>query len=144
MGGHSVRATDVHRDELPPRSSTVEYRVRPAGSSDVFRLDSPGTQLAADADQHSSNRPMHRRVNPAFWLTAGYFSAILHTYTKQMERQMINQDLKVIAGIQERLGQLPVLETLIYIENNTGEFTIAELRSFYNVMSQFRALFARA
>jgi len=32
---------------------------------------------------------------------------------------MINQDLKVIAGIQERLGQLPVLETLIYIDNNT-------------------------
>ena len=57
---------------------------------------------------------------------------------------MINQDLKVIAGIQERLGQLPVLETLIYIENNTNEFTIAELRSFYNVMAQFRALFARA
>lgn len=57
---------------------------------------------------------------------------------------MINQDLKVIAGIQERLGQLPVLETLIYIENNTSEFTISELRSFYNVMSQFRALFAAA
>ncbi len=57
---------------------------------------------------------------------------------------MINQDLKVIAGIQERLGQLPVLETLIYIENNTNEFTIAELRSFYNVMAQFRALFSAA
>ena len=57
---------------------------------------------------------------------------------------MINQDLKVIAGIQERLGQLPVLETLIYIENNTSEFTISELRSFYNVMSHFRALFAAA
>ncbi len=57
---------------------------------------------------------------------------------------MINQDLKVIAGIQERLGQLPVLETLIYIENNTSEFTIAELRSFYAVMAQFRALFAAA
>jgi hypothetical protein len=57
---------------------------------------------------------------------------------------MINKDLAVIAGIQERLGQLPVLETLIYIENNTNEFTIAELRSFYNVMAQFRALFATA
>lgn len=57
---------------------------------------------------------------------------------------MITQDLKVIAGIQERLGQLPVLETLMYIENNTAEFTIAELRSFYSVMSQFRALFAAA
>lgn len=57
---------------------------------------------------------------------------------------MINKDLAVIAGIQERLGQLPVLETLIYIENNTDEFSLAELRSFYNVMSQFRALFAAA
>ena len=57
---------------------------------------------------------------------------------------MINKDLAVIAGIQERLGQLPVLETLIYIENNTNEFSIAELRSFYNVMAQFRALFATA
>jgi hypothetical protein len=61
-----------------------------------------------------------------------------------MEQTMINRDLNVIAGIQERLGQLPVLETLMYIENNTAEFTIAELRSFYNVMSQFRALFAAA
>lgn len=57
---------------------------------------------------------------------------------------MINKDLAVIAGIQERLGQLPVLETLIYIENNTDEFSLAELRSFYNVMAQFRALFAAA
>lgn len=57
---------------------------------------------------------------------------------------MITQDLKVIAGIQERLGQLPVLETLMYIERNTAEFTIAELRSFYSVMTQFRALFAAA
>jgi hypothetical protein len=61
-----------------------------------------------------------------------------------MERKMINKDLAVIAGIQERLGQLPVLETLMYIENNTDEFSMAELRSFYNVMSQFRALFATA
>jgi hypothetical protein len=57
---------------------------------------------------------------------------------------MINKDLAVIAGIQERLGQLPVLETLMYIENNTNEFSMAELRSFYNVMAQFRALFATA
>jgi hypothetical protein len=57
---------------------------------------------------------------------------------------MINKDLAVIAGIQERLGQLPVLETLMYIENNTNEFSMAELRSFYNVMAQFRALFSTA
>jgi hypothetical protein len=57
---------------------------------------------------------------------------------------MINKDLAVFAGIQERLGQLPVLETLMYIENNTNEFSMAELRSFYNVMAQFRALFATA
>jgi len=57
---------------------------------------------------------------------------------------MINNDLKVIAGIQERLGQMPILETLFYIENNTQEFTISELRSFYAVMSQFRAMFSAA
>jgi len=56
---------------------------------------------------------------------------------------MINKDLAIISGIQERLGQLPLLETLIYIENNTDEFSLRELRSFYSVMSQFRALFAR-
>lgn len=54
---------------------------------------------------------------------------------------MINQDLKVIAGIQERIGQQPILETLVYISNNTQEFTIAELRSYYRVMAEFRALF---
>lgn len=57
---------------------------------------------------------------------------------------MIKQDLKVIAGIQERLGQLPVLETLIYIEKNTDKFTIAELRSYFRVMSEFRAFLAQA
>ena len=57
---------------------------------------------------------------------------------------MINDDLKVIAGIQQRLGQLPILETLVYIEQNTDQFTIRELRSFYAVMSQFRALFSAA
>ena len=57
---------------------------------------------------------------------------------------MINRDLAVIQGIQERLGGEPLLETLIYIEQHTDEFTIAELRSFYSVMAQFRALFAPA
>ena len=144
MGGHGVRAADVHCDELPPRSSSVEHRVWTGRRTDVFRMDCEGPQLPADADQHRSNSPMHWRVNPAFWLTAEHFGCILDTYTKQMERTMIKQDLNVIAGIQQRLGQLPILETLVYIENNTQEFTIAELRSFYNVMSQFRALFARA
>jgi hypothetical protein len=54
---------------------------------------------------------------------------------------MINQDLAVIQGIQERIGQQPILETLIYIGNNTQEFTIRELRSYYRVMAEFRALF---
>ena len=54
---------------------------------------------------------------------------------------MINQDLAVIQGIQERIGQQPILETLIYIGNNTQEFTIRELRSYYRVMAEFRAFF---
>ena len=53
----------------------------------------------------------------------------------------MNQDLSVVEAVQQRLG-LGLLETLIYIEQNTQEFTIRELRSYYRVMSQFRALFA--
>lgn len=55
----------------------------------------------------------------------------------------MNQDLSVVEGLQQRLG-MGLLETLIYIENNTGEFTIRELRSYYRVMGQFRAMFSAA
>lgn len=59
---------------------------------------------------------------------------------------LIKQDLAVIKGISERLGygQGKMLETLMYIESNTQEFTLAELRSFYNVMSGFREMFQPA
>lgn len=53
-----------------------------------------------------------------------------------------SKDLAVIDGINERLGRIGTLETLIYIENNTQEFTLRELRSFYAVMTGFRELFA--
>lgn len=144
MGGHGVRAPNVCCDELPPRVGSLEHHIRTLGRTVLLCVDPACKELSADADQHRGNSPVHRRVNPTFWLTVEQIGSILDTYTKQMERTMINQDLNVIAGIQQRLGQLPILETLIYIENNTEEFTIAELRSFYSVMSQFRALFSRA
>ena len=83
MGGHGVRALDVHRDELLPRAGSVEHRVRTAGSPELLRMDCEGPQLPADADQHRGDNPMHRRVDPAFWLTTAEISAIIHTYTKQ-------------------------------------------------------------
>lgn len=52
----------------------------------------------------------------------------------------MNQDLSVVEAVQQRLG-LGLLETLIYMEQNTGEFTIAELRSYFRVIAEFRALF---
>ena len=55
----------------------------------------------------------------------------------------MNQDLSVVEAVQQRLG-LGLLETLIYIEQNTPEFTIRELRSYYRVMAQFRAMFSAA
>ena len=83
MGGHGVRALDVHSDELLAGVGSVEHRVWTAGSLELFRMDSPGTQLPADADQHRGHNPMHRRVDPAFWLTVWINDCILHTYTKQ-------------------------------------------------------------
>jgi hypothetical protein len=47
-----------------------------------------------------------------------------------------------VNGIQERLGQMPLLETLIYMEAHTDEFTLAELREFYTEMAEFQKLFA--
>ena len=60
-----------------------------------------------------------------------------------MNDKLITEDLNVINGISERLGYGPgkMLETLMYIESNTAEFTLGELRSFYHVMSEFRKLF---
>jgi len=39
------------------------------------------------------------------------------------------------------LGGLGLLETLTYMEANTEEFSLAELRSFYHMMSEMRKLF---
>lgn len=53
-----------------------------------------------------------------------------------------SKDLAVIDGINERLGRIGTLETLMYIENNSQEFSLSELRSFYTVMAGFREMFA--
>jgi hypothetical protein len=55
----------------------------------------------------------------------------------------MNQDIRVIEGLQKRLDK-GLLETLIYIEQNPGEFTIAELRSYFRVIGEFRLLFSPA
>ena len=54
---------------------------------------------------------------------------------------LFEQDQRVIQGIQQRLGGLGLLETLTYMEANTEEFSLAELRSFYHIMSEMRKLF---
>ena len=54
---------------------------------------------------------------------------------------LFEQDQRVIRGIQQRLGGLGLLETLTYIEANTDEFNLSELRSFYHVISEMRKLF---
>ena len=57
---------------------------------------------------------------------------------------LFDQDYKVIQGLQQRLGGLGLFETLTYIESNTAEFSLQELRSFYHIMSEMRQLFAPA
>lgn len=54
---------------------------------------------------------------------------------------LFEQDQRVIQGIQQRLGGLGLLETLTYMEANTDEFSLSELRSFYHMMSEMRKLF---
>lgn len=56
---------------------------------------------------------------------------------------MIKEHIKTIEGIQARLNT-GLLETMIYIADNPGEFTIAELRAYYSVRSEFELLFAPA
>lgn len=50
MGGHYIRADDVHSDELLSRAPTVEHRVRIAGRTGLFCMDCTGKELPADAD----------------------------------------------------------------------------------------------
>ena len=56
---------------------------------------------------------------------------------------MIAEDLKVIEGIKARLNT-GMLETMIYIDANSEEFTLAELRSYFRVKAQFQKLFEPA
>jgi hypothetical protein len=53
----------------------------------------------------------------------------------------IGEDLAVVQAIGEQL-QLPMLETLIYIDDNRDEFSQFELGCFHRVFNDFRKLFA--
>ena len=56
---------------------------------------------------------------------------------------MIAEDLKVIEGIKARLNT-GMLETMIYIDANSQEFTLAELRAYFRVKAEFQKLFEPA
>ena len=56
---------------------------------------------------------------------------------------MIAEQLNVLTGISARLG-VPMLETLVYMDENSEEFTLAELRAFFAVKAQFQKLFEPA
>jgi hypothetical protein len=57
--------------------------------------------------------------------------------------KMIAEDLKVIEGIKARLNT-GMLETMVYIDANSEEFTLAELRAYFRVKAQFQKLFEPA
>ena len=56
---------------------------------------------------------------------------------------MITEDINVIEGIKARLNT-GMLETMIYIDANSEEFTLAELRAYFRVMAEFQKLFEPA
>ena len=56
---------------------------------------------------------------------------------------MITEDLKVIEGIKARLNT-GMLETMMYMDANSEEFTLAELRAYFRVKAQFQKLFEPA
>ena len=56
---------------------------------------------------------------------------------------MIAEDLKVIEGIKVRLNT-GMLETLMYMDANSEEFTLAELKAYFRVKAQFQKLFEPA
>jgi hypothetical protein len=56
---------------------------------------------------------------------------------------MITEQIRVLNGISARLG-LPMLETLMYMDENSQEFTLAELRAYFAVKAQFQKLFEPA
>jgi len=56
---------------------------------------------------------------------------------------MITEDINVIEGIKARLNT-GMLETMIYIDANSQEFTLAELRAYFRVKAEFQKLFEPA
>ena len=56
---------------------------------------------------------------------------------------MITEDINVIEGIKARLN-MGMLETMIYIDANSEEFTLAELRAYFRVKAEFQKLFEPA
>ncbi len=56
---------------------------------------------------------------------------------------MITEDINVIEGIKARLNT-GMLETMMYMDTNSEEFTLAELRAFFRVRAQFQKLFEPA
>ena len=56
---------------------------------------------------------------------------------------MITEDLKVIEGIKARLN-IGMLETMVYMDANSEEFSLAELRAYFRVKAQFQKLFELA
>ena len=56
---------------------------------------------------------------------------------------MITEDINIIEGIKARLNT-GMLETMIYIDANSQEFSLAELRAYYRVRAEFQKLFEPA
>jgi len=56
---------------------------------------------------------------------------------------MITKDINVIEGIKARLNT-GMLETMVYMDANSEEFTLAELRAYFRVKAQFQKLFEPA
>ena len=52
---------------------------------------------------------------------------------------MIEQALETVNAISQQL-EMPMLETLMYIRENTEEFNFTELRDYYIVMADFEKL----
>jgi hypothetical protein len=55
----------------------------------------------------------------------------------------ISEALPVVQAISEQL-QLPMLETLMYIDANSEEFSLAELKAYFKVKAEFQKLFEPA
>ena len=55
----------------------------------------------------------------------------------------IKEDLAVVQAISEQL-QMPMLETLMYIDARNKEFSLAELHAYFRVKAQFQKLFEPA